>query len=57
MNGCIDARSLALRKNAPPLPVLFQISAYLQAMWLQVAELLVDRRWSSGLSGSGTVEG
>ena len=57
MNGCIDARSLALRKNAPPLPVLFQISAYLQVMWLQVAELLVDRRWSSGLSGSGTVEG
>ena len=29
-------------------PVLFQISAYLQVMCLQVAELLVDRRWSSG---------
>ena len=36
--------------------VLFQISAYVQVMCLQVAESLVDRRWSSGLSGSGTVE-
>ncbi len=37
-------------------PVLFQISAHLQVMCLQVTESLVDRRWSSGLRGSGTVE-
>lgn len=36
--------------------VLFQISAYMPVMCLHVAESLVDRRWSSGLSGSGTVE-
>lgn len=36
--------------------VLFQISASLQVMCLQVAELLVDRRWSSELSGSSTVD-
>ncbi len=35
--------------------VSFQMSASLQVMCLHVAELLVDRRWSSGLSGSGTV--
>ncbi|MEE9128901.1 MAG: hypothetical protein V3T84_02705 [Phycisphaerales bacterium] len=34
---------------------MFQISAYLRGMCLQIAELLVDRRWSSGLSGSGTI--
>lgn len=32
---------------------LFQISAYIQVMCLQVAELLMERCWSSRLSGSG----
>ena len=36
--------------------VLFQKRAYLQVTCLHVIESLVDRRWSSGLSGSGTVE-